>query len=724
MTKAVKALSILLILAALFGLISGILSLKDISADSKSWDASEDEIEKTLKDLEDGLNRLKGSEQSYLNMRELLEQTRKEISDGKTALAAARARYETEKQMLEKRQSELDARRKKQDASAKQIEENTKQLEKDQKDLEEAKQKLDEAAKQLDTLRDLVNGEQREYDTAKKDLDDAAGKLAENKTKLENLRTEYSSTNSRQEELAKEIEAGEEQLGKDAAALEAQKEEYENAKNAISSYSEQDIAAMGVYHARVDALIDKGMSKDQAVNATAAELVDQSIAERESSIRESVTASVRADVEQKVTSEKRDALARMFDADSYSDLTDEQKAAVDEQMKSDEVKQDISQTVDIQMSSESVAQQIDQAVAQQKEAIRQSELPGATQTVSAAYDGYETYQQYLPVIQAYEEAYAAYQQSENALNKKKNEFQQNKETIFSLQSQISDLETTIEEDQKKYDSNKTKLAEDEKQLNTDKAKLDKDQKQYDTDRDKHDKSAEKLIADTQALEDQRKQLEEDQNLYARDTAALKEDLEKNSEVAKQLDADEKKIADKEKQLADTEKQIAVFEEDRDNVIGILNTAMNSKPVAGVPGISDRLSPGFSFMKNSTDLDIDKGFQVLSAARDYSEESRGLIGKERPMRTAAMILTFLTSVCAVFSGVPGLTGKPYKAAVPSVITAVLGAATVILALAAGISYSGKAGTTAGLLVAASGAVLCAAGIACAVLALILRKSENE
>ena len=67
MKRSVKALSAILILAALIGLAGGGLTLKDVMDCKGYWEAKGVESDANLAKLEDGLNTLKANEAAYLD---------------------------------------------------------------------------------------------------------------------------------------------------------------------------------------------------------------------------------------------------------------------------------------------------------------------------------------------------------------------------------------------------------------------------------------------------------------------------------------------------------------------------------------------------------------------------------------------------------------------------------------------------------------------------------
>ena len=82
MSKSVKALSVILILAALFGLVGSGLSLKD-ALDSKDYFGKKgEETDASLSTLEGGLTQLEENEQAYLDGREAYTKGLQDYEDG------------------------------------------------------------------------------------------------------------------------------------------------------------------------------------------------------------------------------------------------------------------------------------------------------------------------------------------------------------------------------------------------------------------------------------------------------------------------------------------------------------------------------------------------------------------------------------------------------------------------------------------------------------------
>ena len=83
MKKSVKALSVILILAALFGLVGSGLSLKDALNSKDYFSKKGEETDASLSTLEGGLARLEENEQAYLDGREAYEDGQKQYEEGK-----------------------------------------------------------------------------------------------------------------------------------------------------------------------------------------------------------------------------------------------------------------------------------------------------------------------------------------------------------------------------------------------------------------------------------------------------------------------------------------------------------------------------------------------------------------------------------------------------------------------------------------------------------------
>lgn len=109
MKKPVKALSVVLILAALFGLVAGGMTVKDVMDCKAYWEQKSVESNENLAMLEDGLNTLRENESTYYEGRETYEQGVKDYEAGKQELADGQTEYNAGVQTLQEKQAEYEA---------------------------------------------------------------------------------------------------------------------------------------------------------------------------------------------------------------------------------------------------------------------------------------------------------------------------------------------------------------------------------------------------------------------------------------------------------------------------------------------------------------------------------------------------------------------------------------------------------------------------------------
>ena len=250
-----------------------------------------------------------------------------------------------------------------------------------------------------------------------------------------------------------------------------------------------------------------------------------------------------------------------------------------------------------------------------------------------------------------------------------------------------------------YEAGKAKLAAAKKQLDEGKAQLAEGQKQYD---------------------EGVKLLEEKTAEYEAGVKLLEEKTAEYEAGVKTLEEGEETLKAAEQQIADGEAQLAVFEDGRDQVIDGLNQAMAMETYPGIDSIQDRLGDDFSFMKNDTDLDIDKGLEVVGAARAFASDTTDAVTKEITSKAVGAILTLVGSVIAAVAGVLGLAGKKTKVSgVMALVGAAAAAVGVILSLNAGMTFSEIAGAAAPTLFTAAGASTAVAGIAQSVPAIMAK-----
>ena len=252
-----------------------------------------------------------------------------------------------------------------------------------------------------------------------------------------------------------------------------------------------------------------------------------------------------------------------------------------------------------------------------------------------------------------------------------------------------EVASLIKDGQAKLDAAKKELDAGKAKLDAGKAELDKGKEDYRNGYGKYNNG--------------RIQLEQGAVLLEEGKAAL-------AEAGKQLEDGKSQLADAEKQIADGEAQLAVFEDGRDQVIAGLNTAIATEAQGGVESIADRLGAGFNFMKNETDLDIDKGLEVVAAARGYASDLTNAVTGEITGKAVGSIVAAVGAVVALIGGLLGLLLK--KPAVAGVIALLGGAAAAggaYLSASAGSAFSQIAGAGGPTLLIATGALTAVAAI---------------
>lgn len=108
MKNSVKVLSIILVLAALFGLVGGGMSLKDVLDCKAYWEDKGAKSDADLTTLEDGLNTLKENEQAYLDGRDAYEKGLLDYDAGKKALEDGQEEYDAGLKTLEEKTKEYN----------------------------------------------------------------------------------------------------------------------------------------------------------------------------------------------------------------------------------------------------------------------------------------------------------------------------------------------------------------------------------------------------------------------------------------------------------------------------------------------------------------------------------------------------------------------------------------------------------------------------------------
>ncbi len=103
-----KALSILLIIAAIFGFYGGAVNLKDVLDCKAYWEEEGRKTDENLDKLEDGINQLSENEQAYLNGKDQVADGEAQLAAGRKELAQGEADFAAAPAKLEAGQKALD----------------------------------------------------------------------------------------------------------------------------------------------------------------------------------------------------------------------------------------------------------------------------------------------------------------------------------------------------------------------------------------------------------------------------------------------------------------------------------------------------------------------------------------------------------------------------------------------------------------------------------------
>ncbi len=185
--------------------------------------------------------------------------------------------------------------------------------------------------------------------------------------------------------------------------------------------------------------------------------------------------------------------------------------------------------------------------------------------------------------------------------------------------------------------------------------------------------------------------------YAAGQAKLDEGAVQLSEGKAKLEAASKELAEgktkleaAQKQLSEGKAKLDEFEDGRDQVIAGLETLKATETYAGLTSIADRLGADFSYMKNDTDLDIDKGLEAVAVGREFSADNGAAVTKELTTRGIASAVLLVGSLLALIAGIMGLTALVKLSGVLAIIAAVAALGALVAVLMAGSELSETAG----------------------------------
>jgi uncharacterized phage infection (PIP) family protein YhgE len=158
----------------------------------------------------------------------------------------------------------------------------------------------------------------------------------------------------------------------------------------------------------------------------------------------------------------------------------------------------------------------------------------------------------------------------------------------------------------------------------------------------------------------------------------------------------KQLADGEKQLEEGKKKLAEYEDGEQQVRDGLATLMSTEPNGGLESILDRRGGDDEFDDANGHLDIQEGLDAVDVGRGYQADSGELITKEITNRAVGTAAGLGAAVLACLAALLSLIKKYKGAAVTAVLAAIAGVAGAVVGNGAGSEFSNIAGSTVGSL----------------------------
>lgn len=596
MKKSVKALSVILILAALFGLVGGGITFGDVMDCKAYWEAKGEESDANLAKLEEGLNTLKENEAAYLEGREAYETGLKDYEAGKKQIEDGQKEYDAGVQTLKEKQAEYDAGLAKLQAAKTQ--------------LAEGQAKYDAGAAALTQAGTLLNG-------------------------LSSINSGYANWKAGYEGL----------LGFQALV----------AKSGTSLPSPSaDPAVIAAYDAAIDttkASLEAGIGYHNQLEQLQAQKT-----QLEAAIK--ATEAAGGDASQ--------LIAQLAQVNTGIETLSAALAGKPSKAEMEVSLQGVSQLAGVPAALAQGQQELAAGTAAAVNGILSNEELAAKVTAASGMDA------------------AALSAAVAALPGM--DYPTFNGTMTQLTGLANGLVGGNDGLQAQYDAGKA-------ELDAAKKALDAGYAEYNAGKAKLDDGAVQLAEGKKTLE----------------------------EAGKTLAEGKKTLEAAEKQLSEGKAKLDEFESGREQVIAGLETLKGTETYAGLVSIAERLGEDFSYMKNDTDLDMEKGLEAVAVGREFSGENGAAVTRELTNRAIAAALALLGSVLALAAGIMGLAGKAKGSGVLAVIAALAAGAAVAAALMAGTELSAAAGSTTGPLALAAGGVLTAASIAQAIAALAPSKT---
>lgn len=158
MKSSVKLLSVILILASIFGLVGGGIGLADVLECKAYWEDKSVKSNEDLTTLEDGLNTLAENKQAYVDGLAAFEKGSKDYDEGKKTLDDGKKEYEEGQKTLEDKTKEYNTGLNKLKAAENQLAEGRANLEANKEAYVTGKAQLAASESQLNSAKALVEG--------------------------------------------------------------------------------------------------------------------------------------------------------------------------------------------------------------------------------------------------------------------------------------------------------------------------------------------------------------------------------------------------------------------------------------------------------------------------------------------------------------------------------------------------------------------------------------
>lgn len=158
MKSSVKLLSVILILASIFGLVGGGIGLADVLECKAYWEDKSVKSNEDLTTLEDGLNTLAENKQAYVDGLAAFEKGTKDYDEGKKTLDDGKKEYAEGQKTLEDKTKEYNNGLNKLKAAENQLAEGRANLEANKEAYVTGKTKLAASEAQLNSVKTLIDG--------------------------------------------------------------------------------------------------------------------------------------------------------------------------------------------------------------------------------------------------------------------------------------------------------------------------------------------------------------------------------------------------------------------------------------------------------------------------------------------------------------------------------------------------------------------------------------